>query len=476
MLQTYHLSQLLSSISQCLKRYYSGQYWIKAETSDFVQRANGFCYLDLVEKSPTEDRVVAKMRALIFPSETSSICSRFESLNKRPLASGMQILCLCTVTHHPVYGISLRIVDIDPSYSLGDLARKRLELIQNLKKEGLFELNKSLALARPLRRLAIISSATAAGYQDFIKQIEENSQPGSFFMALFTATMQGDSSEASVIAALERIQEHRELFDAVVIIRGGGASIDLAAFDAPQMVRACAKFPLPILTGIGHERDESVLDLIAYKALKTPSALANFICDLQRTEDEGIERLRQRAIDAIQMQMANHYRQLDLISGKLPLMLQDSLRKQERILKEQQITLKEGLTKLLQEEQNRWRYLVWRLPTAYKALHQRQLELLQRYADYLQRGPKEQQKACSRELALLEQQLAQAIEKKQLSYRSELEQLEQAVRLLHPANTLKRGYSIVRRGKEILRSAADFKKGDRISSQFHDGTVESEVI
>ena len=285
--RSFSLTELLGSVRRCLEHSFPDRYWVRAEVSD-LRRAGGqgHGYLELLEKGE-EGEVVAKVRATIWSSTYTLIEQRFERSGVGKLTSGMSILALAGIAFHPQYGLSLNSIDIDPNYSLGEIARLRLETIQRLKRNGLFTMNKELDLPSPLQRIAIISSPTAAGYGDFMRQLHENPYGVVLYTALFTAQMQGSDTTASILAALGRIAEVEEHFDAVVIIRGGGAVSELRAFDDYTLCEAAAQFPLPIIAGIGHERDVSVLDLIAHTTLKTPTAVATFLVEGLASESCG---------------------------------------------------------------------------------------------------------------------------------------------------------------------------------------------
>jgi exodeoxyribonuclease VII large subunit len=253
--------------------------WVIAEISDLkVQGGAGHCYIDLIEKD-ADDRTIAAARAAIWANYYQSIRYRFEDVTHKPLAKGMRVCLKVKPTFHEHYGYSLTVSDIDPAYTIGDEALKRAKIIEQLKENGLFDLNRQLPLPQPLRSLAVISSATAAGYEDFCAQLLNNSAGYAFSFKLFEAAMQGEQTEESIIEALEHINQQLEDFDAVLIIRGGGAKADLGSFDKYNLAECCAQFPLPIITGIGHQRDETVIDLVAHTSLKTPTAVAQFIIE-----------------------------------------------------------------------------------------------------------------------------------------------------------------------------------------------------
>jgi exodeoxyribonuclease VII large subunit len=272
------LSQLNTQISREMKNAFPTTYWVLAETSD-VRINNRHCYMELVEKNPTSNSLIAKARAYIWANTFELLKPYFEQTTGRSFTSGLKILVNVSIDFHPVYGCGLNICDIDPNYTLGDLQVRRQAILQQLEEDGILTLNKELAMPCLPQRVAVISSATAAGYEDFCRHLKDNRQGFVFYPRLFPAVMQGEQTESSIIAALDKLFEYKDLFDVVVIIRGGGASSELSAFDSYDLAANCAQFPLPLITGIGHERDDTVLDFIAFHRAKTPTAVADFLIE-----------------------------------------------------------------------------------------------------------------------------------------------------------------------------------------------------
>lgn len=271
------LFQLNAIIKSTLDKHLEPSYWITAEIGEFRDSARGHVYLDLIEKE--SEQITAKLRANIWSYTYQGIRQKFTSQTGQALRGGLKILALVSVQFHELYGLSLTIKDIDPSYTIGERARKRQEVIERLAKEGLIDLNKQFELPAVPQRVAVISSKTAAGYGDFVNQLDRNPDGYMIHYTLFQATMQGKESTASIIAALEQIEKTlpQRAFDLIVIIRGGGAQADLDSFDDYELAKAIAECMVPVITGIGHERDESIADLVAHTRLKTPTAVASFI-------------------------------------------------------------------------------------------------------------------------------------------------------------------------------------------------------
>jgi len=271
------LSELLGQVKGALEKELPEQYWVIAEIMEL--RENRHCYMELIEKSEENDSLLAKVRATIWVSRYSMLRPFFETSTGTHLKSGIKILCKASVEFHPLYGLSLNITDIDPSYTLGDLARKKQEVIQRLRKEGVFDMNRELHFPLVPQHIAVISSETAAGYGDFQESIQHNRHGFRFFTTLFPAVMQGDEAPGSITKAMEKIYESESDFDCVVMIRGGGSKADLESFNHYDLAYFITQFPIPVITGIGHERDESVADMVAHHGLKTPTAVAEFLVD-----------------------------------------------------------------------------------------------------------------------------------------------------------------------------------------------------
>ena len=274
----YSLLQLNAMVRESIERSLPDEYWVEAELSE-VRESRGHCYMELIEKSPESNTPVAKASAKCWRSQWAMLRPLFERMTGMPVHAGMKVLLRVYPQFHENYGFSWIVTDIDPTYTMGDMARKRQEIIQTLKAEGVFDLNKQLHLPMFAQRIAVISSATAAGYGDFCNQLADNDYGFAFTTRLFPSVMQGEGIEQSVIAALDAINAEVDAFDAVVIIRGGGATSDLSGFDTLPLAENVANFSLPVITGIGHERDESVLDMISHTRVKTPTAAAAFLID-----------------------------------------------------------------------------------------------------------------------------------------------------------------------------------------------------
>ena len=266
------LDELQTLIRQGIDKAHPLPYWVTAEISEKKVNVSGHCYLELVEKGGANHVPKAKASAVIWRSQYAMTASYFRSTTGQELQAGMKVLVKVVVSYHALYGLSLQITDIDPAYTLGDMERQRLETIQKLKEDGVYDMNRELPLPCVMQRIAVVSSPRAAGYQDFMRELSAGTYR--FEVTLFEAFMQGNGAEDSIVEALSRAAERYEEFDVLVVIRGGGSQSDLGCFNSYRLCSYLAQFPLPVLTGIGHDKDQSVADLVAAVALKTPTAVA----------------------------------------------------------------------------------------------------------------------------------------------------------------------------------------------------------
>lgn len=311
------LSELCAQIADTLSESLAPSYWVQAEISSMSEKG-GHLYLELVESPHSLTRssaLSAKMRATIWAGNKELLLAYFESETGQQLQVGMNILVEVEVQFHAVYGLSLSIVGIDPTFTVGEMARKRQQTIAALEADGLLDAQQLLSLPTLIRRIAVISSPTAAGYGDFCHQLENSGYV--FETTLFGATMQGEGAGKSILAALEEISNRSTSFDAVVIIRGGGATTDLSCFDDYTLCAVCAQFDLPILSGIGHTRDVSVLDLVAREALKTPTAVAEWLIHRLDEQVARIELLENRLARTAERQILIRRHRIELLEQRL---------------------------------------------------------------------------------------------------------------------------------------------------------------
>jgi len=422
------LFQFNNLVKEVLSEGFPETYWVIAEISKVTDR--GHCYLELVEKGDTGTH--AQARATIWSSKYRKISQHFAASTGQPLRQGLKILFNASLQYHELYGLSLDIHEVDPNYTIGELARQRQEILERLEKEGLLFLNSQLPLPMVPQRIAIISSPAAAGYQDFVHQLTGNPYGYHFACTLFPALVQGNEAPASVVQALKLVQARKEKFDLAVIIRGGGSQMDLSCFDHYDIAVHIARLPLPVLTGIGHERDETITDLVAHTRLKTPTAVASFLVDACRVYEET---------------MTGIFQELMTVAA-------DRLNAARETLERQSLTLYHLVGENLSQRRER----------------------LSRYENTLLRHAERQADQHEKGLFQLGEKLKFAVQRKLQQENSRLEQHQLKTSLLDPAALLKRGLSRTYLNGQLLTSLDQLKEGDVIETQLSDGRVQSLVV
>ena len=423
------LYELNSLVRRTLDLTMCDEYWIRTEISSVSER--GHCYLEFVQKDKYSDNIVAKARAQAWSNKWIGIRNRFESVTGQRLQSGMQVLVLARVTFHELYGYSLNITDIDPTYTLGDMARKRMEIMRQLHEEGVDGMNKELVLPRLLQRIAIISSPSAAGYGDFCNQLENNRSGLVFYKELFPAIMQGEGTERSIISALNAIAEMVDEWDVVVIIRGGGATSDLSGFDTLELAENVAQFPLPVITGIGHERDDTVLDMVAHTRVKTPTAAAEFLIHHQEAELHAVEELASE--------------------------------------------LERSVGNILLREEHAIKLLTGKLPSLFSALKSREEARMERALNSIQSGIVQCTERQKMILESRQQQLHNATSNLITAQKHSLEKMEIILESASPQRILNMGFSITRLNGKAVSSVATLEKDDVLETTFAEGKIISIV-
>lgn len=311
------LLELNGMVRTTLERGMRDEYWVEAELAE-ARETRGHCYMELVQKDSLSNTPVAKASAKCWKQTWMLIQPYFERATGQPLRAGMKLLLRVYPNFHEAYGFSWIVTDIDPTFTVGDLARRRQEIIAALKAQGIFDMNRQLELPMFAQRIAVISSQTAAGYGDFCNQLNDNPYGFRLQTTLFPAVMQGEGVEQSVIAALERIYEEVDNYDCVVIIRGGGATSDMSGFDTLALAENVAQFPLPVITGIGHDRDESVLDMVACIRVKTPTAAAAYLVSHLLKVSDLIDNMNERMVRCATMRIEMQKMRLARLSERLP--------------------------------------------------------------------------------------------------------------------------------------------------------------
>lgn len=332
------LFELNNIIKDAISLVLPDTYWVVAEIADTKLNQKGHCYLELVEKD--DNKIIAQVKANIWAYEFRKLSLKFRTVTNESLRPGMKVLLLVAVIFHEVYGLSLNVRDIDPAYTMGEMALKKREVLERLSKEGLIGLNKSLSLPVVPQRIAVISSPTAAGYGDFFSQLDNNPYGYRFIHTLFPALMQGPGAEQSIISALRKVSKKIDLFDVLVIIRGGGSVIDLNCFDSYNLASEVARSPLPVITGIGHEKDDTVVDITAHTKMKTPTAVAEFLISGLRGFEENILEIQNRLVKHTgiflkteKFAMTSLTQRLNFISIQLTVSLQNKIEGIEKDLR-----------------------------------------------------------------------------------------------------------------------------------------------
>ena len=408
----FELNRLVRETIECEM---PNEYWVEAELSE-CRESRGHCYMELIEKDEQTATPIAKASAKCWASKWMVVRPYFERTTGQRLVAGMKVLLKVYPQFHEAFGFSWIVTDIDPTYTLGDMARKRQEIIRQLKEEGVFDLQKELTLPLFCQRIAVISSETAAGYGDFCNQLSNNPYGFQFETRLFPATMQGEATEQSIISALEKIYSlslsslHSPLstkFDCVVIIRGGGATSDMSGFDTLALAENVANFPLPIITGIGHDRDESILDMVSHTRVKTPTAAAALLIDHLKEVLDVIEGAQMLVTRYAQQKLSILNSQLSIISEAIPRLFSVVRTRQEA------------------------------------------------------------------RLDSLGQKIPMLIERRLTNECHRLEIIEEKVRSFDPQLLLKRGYSITLYNGHAVKDAKALKAGDEIETRVEKGTIKS---
>lgn len=362
-MQTLTLIELNRKVRQTLEAECSEPVWVQAEVSSISERG-GHCYIDLVQKSPEGNTFVAKANAHIWKNRWMMLRPHFIETTGQLLSAGMQVRICVEVDFSEIYGYALNVLDLDPVFTLGDIARRRMEIIRQLKEEGVYDMNRTLQLPLCLQRIAIISSEGAAGLGDFRHQLNTNQYSLAFHTKLFPAIMQGEKVEQTIISALNQIAAELDMWDVVVIIRGGGATSELTGFDTLALAENVAQFPLPIITGIGHERDDTVLDLISHTRVKTPTAAAEFLIQHQLQLLQHIQQIEQTISDSVVQQIHDRKLLLARLTERIPTLFEvyktNHLHTLERLLTSIQTSIQDTL----KNERHRMEIIAARLEIA----------------------------------------------------------------------------------------------------------------
>jgi len=424
-LTLYELNSLVREVLECEM---PDEYWVEAELSE-CREARGHCYMEHIQKDERSATPIAKASARCWASKWTLIRPYFERTTGQQLHAGMKVLLKVYAQFHEAYGFSWIVTDIDPTYTLGDMARKRQEIIRQLKTEGVFDLQKELRMPLFCQRIAVISSETAAGYGDFCNQLADNPYGFKFHTQLFPAIMQGEGVEQSVINALECI--YNEQFDCVVIIRGGGATSDMSGFDTLALAENVANFPLPIITGIGHDRDESILDMVSHTRVKTPTAAAAFLIDHLKTVMDILNDSQEQILRLAQQKLTYYKTQFATVAEVLPRLFSNVKIRQEARL---------------------------------EALNNRLI---------LSSGSR--LSTLNAQLSTLAEHLPILLDRRLMAEKHRLQLVEEKARSLDPTLLLSRGYSMTMKDGKIVRDPKTLRHGDEIETHLEKGTIKSIV-
>jgi len=351
-MESYSLLELNQCIRQQLKNTMPGFYWVVAEINELHVNSAGHCFMELIEKAPQSEQITAKARANIWAYHFRMLAPYFETMTRQRLAAGLKVMLQASVEFHELYGLSLQITDIDPAFTVGDLAMQRQAVIQQLMDDGVFDMNRELELPLVPQRIAVISSETAAGYGDFVDQLHHHPQKYAFHHRLFQAIMQGNEAEDSIIRALDQVFECEDEFDVVVLIRGGGSQSDLNCFNSYRLASCIAQFSLPVITGIGHDRDETVADLVACVPLKTPTAVAEFLIHQAASLDNLLQELTRQLSDTVAYTIQKSTDRLQQLLQRLQSIMHSYIRIRDREIHLLQLRLANAVQALLLQKRN----------------------------------------------------------------------------------------------------------------------------
>lgn len=445
------LLELNRKIRDGYQNLFPASVWIVAEISEIRQNYNGHVYLELIQKSANGSQILARSKATIWAGNWRSIKPFFELNTGLELKAETSVLVSVSVSFHELYGHSLNIVGIDPNYTLGDQARKRKEIIDRLIREGVYEMNKELDFPALPQRIAIISSSTAAGYSDFMTHLHQNGRNFRFMTRLFQSTMQGELAVQSIMQSLETIYEQQERFDLVVVIRGGGSKAELSTFDSYELAAHVAQFPLPVLTGIGHERDESITDLVANQSFKTPTAVADFLINLFEEHARYLIELRQTTIHSIQSILSEKRIKLQRLSDRFV----------------------PTVRRIVAARHQSLSFYQSKLETASKHSIKNQANLLIRQQSRLHNQVKFFHTIQNMQLRKFSEKLKQSAERFLSPKKQEIKHFEQHLELVKPENILRKGYTLIYQNGKIVKRAAAIQEGQLLETRFIDGKVQS---
>lgn len=448
------LTELQLIIKDSLYMALPDMYWVIAEIAEIKVNYNGHCYIELVEKQPDNVSISARIRGVIWNSRYRFLKPFFENSTGESLREGLKILFRAKIEYHEIYGLSLVINDIDPSFTLGELALKRQQILKRLEREGVLTMNKDLDFPQVPQRIAVISSSNAAGYSDFITHLRDNSYGYVFYTALFDTPMQGSDTQTGVIRSLDRIAQHAEIFDVVVIIRGGGSQTDLSWFDNYDIAYYITQFPVPVLTGIGHEKDLSVTDIVAWQALKTPTAVADFLIECMVSAEDHLNEISRGLTDMSLLILERNKNLIDTARLKLIPLAKMSVSE-----------FRSGLSDII----------IKMINTGKEYLMNARL-FPENQRSRLVSGAASCLSANRNSVSQVKKNLSSGSEIFLSMRKNEIAGFENMLKILDPDNVLRRGYTITSKKGRIIKSGSELSKDDIIDTRFSDGQVRSKVV
>lgn len=446
------LQELGALIKTTIQSTLSDEYWVTAEIAQLnCHYHSGHCYIELVEK--TDASVTAQMRATVWARDYKRITAAFLNMTGQELQPGMKVLVLARVIFHEVYGLSLNIKDVDPRYTLGEMALRRKQILEQLTREGIIDMNRKVHLPPVLQRIAVVSSVTAAGYRDFLSRLENNPYGYQFSHRLFQAYVQGEKAEESILHAVRECLRFRDRFDAIVLIRGGGSTIDLHCFDSYPVAKEIALSPLPVLTGIGHEKDETVADRVANMRLITPTAVAEFLISRAKLFEDNIDALKHALITRTRELVHRERLSLKSLAENLSQCSRHFLLSISGILGNNMHALQARALSAIRNPSLRLAAFEGRLKNASDSLLKTMSRTLVEYVRALKVHPKH--------MLTMHTQM--------------LEKHATTIRLLNPLNILKRGYSLTLLKGRVLKDISHVSKADIIDTRLYNGSIISIV-
>lgn len=449
------LLDLTEEIKESLSVSFPETLWVKGEINEIRENRSGHCYIELVEKDIDTDNIVAKARANIWAYTYRMMKPYFEVSTGQELSAGISVLLSVSVEFHSIYGLSLTVKDIDPAYTLGDMEKKRLETIKKLEEDGIIDMNSKLPFPFVPKRIAVVSSSTAAGYQDFVHQLENNPRGFRFSITLFQSLMQGSKAEKSMVESLEAIFEQQNKFDIVVIIRGGGASSDLVSYNSYYLASHIAQFPLPVLTGIGHERDVTVADMVAFRSFKTPTAVSAFLVELFTTLDDHLSEMSRNIYDGVFSTVNNEKIRLKNSGDRLRTLL--------KFFSDKSVSETAALAERINDA---GRYFIKNNKQSYRYLTTQVSHTVRNC--YIRPG--------RARLANLSDSLSTAVESRLRKESDRLGITEKSTMMADPENMLERGYALVIKNNRIVKSVKSVKISDYLETKLKDGRICSNVV